>query len=73
MTNEMQPVRTHLEKFKTRSNQAQHDLAVFPKVDGRRSARQWKTYARAKHYAFRQPLAAKCKLLGKTFIVCSEM
>jgi transposase len=28
---------------------------------------------RLKHYAFRQPLAAKCKLFGKTLIVCSEM
>jgi putative transposase len=26
-----------------------------------------------KYYAFRQLLAAKCKLLGKTLVVCSEM
>jgi hypothetical protein len=26
-----------------------------------------------KHYAFRQLLAAKCKLLEKTLVVCSEM
>jgi putative transposase len=25
------------------------------------------------HYALRQLLAAKCKLLGKTLVVCSEM
>jgi len=133
-TNEMQPVRIHLERLKTRANQAQHDLAVLPKVNGRRSARQRKAYTRAqhafscasanakncvkdlhykacsyltanydtiitpefrskemlkpsssrthafyeallglKHYAFRQLLAAKCKLLGKTLVVCSEM
>jgi len=48
-TNEIQPVRVHLERLKTCANQAQHDLAVLPKVDDRRSARQWKAYARAKH------------------------
>jgi putative transposase len=26
-----------------------------------------------KHYAFRQLLAAKCKLLGKTLVDCSDM
>jgi len=36
MINEMQPVRTHLERSKMRANQAQHDLAVLPEVDGRR-------------------------------------
>jgi transposase len=48
-TNEIRPVRAHLERYKTRANQAQHDLAVLPKVSSRRSARQWKAYARAKH------------------------
>jgi hypothetical protein len=37
-TNEMQPVRIHLEKLKTHANQARHDLAVLREVDGRRSA-----------------------------------